>query len=78
MIDWREMPDLLSGESRLALTNHKLLEVFLREVMGFEGIAISPDLVAAGAGAPAGGRKPGGDDQRRGGRAGRACPIRRL
>ncbi len=44
MVDWREMPDPMSGESSLALTNHQLLESFLREVMGFEGIAISPDL----------------------------------
>ncbi len=44
MVDWREMPDPMTGERCLALTNHKLLEEFLREVMGFEGIAISPDL----------------------------------
>ena len=44
MVDWRKMPDPMSGESCLALTNHQLLESFLREIMGFEGIAISPDL----------------------------------
>ncbi len=44
MVDWREMPDPMSGENSLALTNHQLLEAFLREVMGFEGITISPDL----------------------------------
>lgn len=48
MVDWREMPDLLSGRSRLALTNYQLLEVFLREVMGFEGVAVSPDLSLPG------------------------------
>ena len=48
MIDWREMPDLLSGQTMLTFTNRHLLESFLREVMGFEGITISPDLSVPG------------------------------
>ncbi|MFH1068207.1 MAG: glycoside hydrolase family 3 N-terminal domain-containing protein, partial [Candidatus Glassbacteria bacterium] len=48
MIDWREMPDLLTGKTMLTFTNRHLLEDFLREVMGFEGVAISPDLSVPG------------------------------
>jgi len=44
MVDWREMPDLLTGQSMPSLTNRHLLEVFLREVLGFKGIVLSPDL----------------------------------
>jgi len=44
MVDWREMPDLLTGKSMLVLNNRHLLEVFLREVMDFKGVVISPDL----------------------------------
>ncbi|RKY23334.1 MAG: hypothetical protein DRP79_09385 [Planctomycetota bacterium] len=44
MADWREMPDLLTGQSMPSLTNRHLLEVFLREVLGFKGIVLSPDL----------------------------------
>ena len=44
MVDWREMPDPLTGKSMLALNNRHLLEVFLREVLDFKGVVISPDL----------------------------------
>ena len=44
MVDWREIPDLLTGKPMPSITNRHLLEVFLREVMGFEGVVISPDL----------------------------------
>jgi beta-N-acetylhexosaminidase len=44
MVDWREMPDLLTGKSMLVLNNRHLLEVFLREVIDFKGVVISPDL----------------------------------
>ena len=44
MVDWREMPDLLTGKSMLVLNNRHLLEVFLREVLDFKGVVISPDL----------------------------------
>ena len=44
IVDWREMPDLISGEPAPVLTNYNLLGNFLREEMGFEGVVISPDL----------------------------------
>lgn len=42
--DWREMPDLISGRMVPAVTDRNLMEVFLREVLGFKGVAVSPDL----------------------------------
>ncbi|HUU29745.1 MAG TPA: glycoside hydrolase family 3 N-terminal domain-containing protein [archaeon] len=44
MVDWREIPDLLTGQPMPSITNRHLLEVFLREVIGFNGIVITPDL----------------------------------
>ncbi len=46
MVDWRHLPDPLTGRPMPVITNHNLLEVFLREVMGFTGVVISPDLSA--------------------------------
>ena len=48
MVDWREMPDLLTGKSLPAFTNYRLLEGFLREVLDFRGVIISPDLSEPG------------------------------
>ncbi|MBN2290025.1 MAG: glycoside hydrolase family 3 protein [Candidatus Glassbacteria bacterium] len=42
--DWREMPDLITGESSPVTANYNLLEVFLREEGGFKGVVLSPDL----------------------------------
>ncbi|MCE5271192.1 hypothetical protein LLH00_07900 [bacterium] len=44
IVDWREMPDLISGKMVPAITDRNLVEVFLREVLGFKGVAMTPDL----------------------------------
>jgi beta-N-acetylhexosaminidase len=44
IVDWREMPDLISGKMVPAITDRNLVDVFLREVLGFKGVAMTPDL----------------------------------
>jgi beta-N-acetylhexosaminidase len=43
-VDWREMPDLITGELAPVMTSNHLIDVFLREELGFEGVVLSPDL----------------------------------
>ncbi|MEA1997206.1 MAG: glycoside hydrolase family 3 N-terminal domain-containing protein [Gemmatimonadota bacterium] len=44
VVDWREIPDLETGKPVLSFTNRHLLEIFLREVVDYNGIIISPNL----------------------------------
>ena len=44
ILDWREMPDLITGRSVPAITDRNLVDVFLRDVLRFKGVTVSPDL----------------------------------
>ena len=44
MIDWREMPDMITDKVSPAMTNVNLIEKFLREVLGYRGLVITPNL----------------------------------
>lgn len=44
MIDWREMPDMITDKVSPAMTNINLIEKFLREVLGYRGLVLTPNL----------------------------------